>query len=175
MKKIMMILVSVLLLFGCTAQAATKSYTEEEIKAMIDAKIAELTPGPVVDGTMLTVYPNEAFSWVVTGTSLKVYFESFEATVVNVDFAAVSAGTERFYDGNLADDPGYAPYDVTIVITGHIDSRYSDNTLYLVLATSNNTFATYGVDIQADGTFTTDIHAFYYTLPTLTFVQAYIQ
>ena len=95
--------------------------------------------------------------------------------MVNVDFTTVADGTGRYYDGNLFDDAGYAPYDVTIVITGHLDSKYSDNTLYIVLATSNNIFATYGVDIQADGTFTTDIHAFYYTLPTLTFVQAFIQ
>jgi len=175
MKKIMIILVSLLFLFGCSAQAATKSYTEEEIKAMIDAKIAELTPGPVVDGTKLTVYPTEAFSWVVTGTSLKVYVESFEATVTNVDFATVSAGTERFYDGNLSDDPGYAPYDVNLVLKGHLDSKYGDYSLAIVIATSNNTLTTYWVDIQADGTFVSDIHAFYYTLPSLTFVQAYIQ
>jgi hypothetical protein len=146
------------LLFGCSAKEATKSYTEEEINALIDAKIATLSNVDVIDGTKLEVYPSESFSWLQAGTSLKIYVESIVATITNVDFESLSQGEGRYYDGYLPDDIGYAPYDVHLVITGNLGSKYSDYYVNMVFSNEERVYTNVSIDVQADGTFISDLH-----------------
>ncbi len=175
MRKTGIIIALSFLLFGCSAKEATKSYTEAEINALIDAKIAALSNVDVSDGTKLEVYPSEGFSWLQAGTSLKIYVESIDATITNVDFQALSDGEGRYYDGYLPDDIGYAPYDVHLVITGHLDSKYSDYYVIMVFSNEQRVYTNVSIDVQADGTFISDLHLPFYHLGKLTFVQAYIQ